>query len=144
MALKWYEYDTEDGLTKYIQAEENVVALYADIVKRMSDGVVEAAGVPTAETVEPADEYKLPSSIQYRRLILQIPGFGQGLLPIFTNRALDGLTGITGNDWSVTLKIHNLCDPSDPEAPLFPVDVSTEGDLTVQCIGYQGERRLSN
>lgn len=144
MANQWYQYRTEDGGSFYIQAEENVVALYEDIVKTYDESSAVAATAPTPESEEPADEDKLPSSIQVRRLNLQIPGFGQGILPVFSNIATNGSAGINGQDWAATLQVHGLCEASDPESPLFPVDVSTEGDLTVQCIGFAGERRLSN
>lgn len=143
MALKWYDYYTADGAHYRIQAEENVMVLYNDIIKTFSNGNPVAAFQPGGSDDVGEVWPPLPSSIQPRRLMLQIPGFGQAILPVLNNNAAGDGGGLQGNDFAATIAEHELAIPGEAENPALPKLVSTAGDLQVQCTGYQGERRLS-
>lgn len=143
MALKWYDYYTEDGQQHRIQVEENVMLLYNDIVKTLTDNVVGPALQPIGADEVGENWDPLPSSIQPRRLMLQIPGFGQAILPILNNNALWTGGGLQGRDFHATIAEHALAVAGDAQNPTLPKVVATAGELFVQCTGYQGERRLS-
>jgi hypothetical protein len=129
-----------------IQADDAVMALYPDLVKKYSDGGgMSSATAPTAyDTKADADTAHGSTlnegALQPRGLTIQIAGFGTAFLPIL-NQSVETISGtdVKGNEWEATLDNASVAGPSP-----FPFDAAAEGNLEVQVIAYRGEQRTQN
>lgn len=149
MANKFYHYVADDGVSIGIAVEENVMALYDSIVKtKTATGDTGPAATPTAyddlaalQVAIPAAVAK-PQTLQPRNLRLQIPGFGTATMPVLSNQPVDAdddASAFPGDFDQTLIQAGNLSSG----ASALPAEGSTEDDLEVLIVGYQGEARLS-
>lgn len=154
MANKYYIYEDECQNTHAILAEENVMALYSSIVKTKNTGAAgaQAAAQPQAFDsleelqVEDNNAFLKPSGLTVRSLKLNIPGFGSAIMPVLKNGPVfanygEGPGAYLG-DFAITLQeLEILAVTQGAWDNDLPISASTEGDLSVVCTGFEGEKR---
>lgn len=143
MAQLYYPYTSEGGQSFWVLAEENIMNVYESIVKEANTPSPVAATLPASKAALEEGDVELPASIQPRGLLLQIPGFGQGFMPVLDNTPVIDEGEIVGLAFTTTIAELGI-DVAPAEDELFPVQATLEGDLDVECIGYRGEARFSD
>lgn len=152
MATKFYLY-TPDGKNNpdaqvkpnhIVSADEDLMALYPDVVYKYAAGSRVAASAPTAYDSAAdaiiADATAIQSGIQPRGITVQLAGFGTAFLPILNNKGTISTTHLNGCDFDATLDAFDMADT----APLPYLEAVDEGVLKVNILAFRGETRNSN
>lgn len=125
-----------------ITVEEDIMALYTDLVSTFTNGSTASASAPTSYADDAAALVDAPtavrnSSILPRGLFLEVPGFGAAFMPVLTND-VTAASGPHANGMDFAATVNSWVSDTDDET----ISPTTEGALTVNVTGYRGEQRL--